>query len=298
MSSSSLREEQLRSNRRVARQLLGAVALILAAIGLFTVFGWCVSALRAALDDSDLKAEYADKLYGLVMFDTAAFEDASTVDPSQFRQSAIWGTVYMTEKENGSLDIYERDAESGSVMVPKLEVDTYLANLLGPEYVFEAGSFETDVFIYQYDEEKQCYLLPITGSVALYTPEVEKISRQNGKTYVTVGYIPTMSNSSGSEISLTAPTEPTKYMDFVFTRGENRQWYLTALQESAMKPDATATPNPTADTSAMDTQTMVENNLDSTMTDAAGANSVLPEEPVQEPSAEEGPATEEGEPTE
>ena len=34
-------------------------------------------------------------------------------------------------------------------------------------------------------------------------------------------------------------------MDYVFTRGENRQWYLTALRESDMKVEATPTPAPT-----------------------------------------------------
>ena len=40
---------------------------------------------------------------------------------------------------------------------------------------------------------------------------------------MTVGYVPTSSNNATGELSLTAPTEPTKYMDYVFTRGENRQ---------------------------------------------------------------------------
>ena len=59
------REEQLRNNRRLARQLVGAVALILVVIGLFTVLNWCVAALRAALDDSDRRERYADRVYGL-----------------------------------------------------------------------------------------------------------------------------------------------------------------------------------------------------------------------------------------
>ena len=46
---------------------------------------------------------------------------------------------------------------------------------------------------------------PVTSMVAMYTPEVEKISTQSGKTYVTVGYIPTINNSSSGEINLTAP---------------------------------------------------------------------------------------------
>lgn len=293
----SLREEQLRSNRRLARQILGAVSLILAIIGLFTVIGWCISALRTALDDSGRKESYADRLYGLVIFDTLAFEDAAAVDPSLFKQAAIWGAVYLTQKNGGSLDEYDRDAETGSILLPKLEVDTYISNLLGPEYEIPEGAFSTTEFNYMYDADKQCYLVPVTGSVALYTPQVEKISTQGGKTYVTVGYIPTMNNTNG-ELSLTAPTEPTKYMDYVFTRGSNRQWYLTALQESEMKPAATPTPVPTENTGTLDTQTMVENNLDSTMTDAAGSSAVSEEAPQEEeiplPEGEDEAPPEEG----
>ena len=66
-----------------------------------------------------------------------------------------------------------------------------------------------------------------------------------------MGYIPTISNSANGELSLTAPTEPTKYMDFVFSRGENRQWYLSALQESEMQVQAQASAAP-APTSSID----------------------------------------------
>lgn len=299
MASSSLREEQLRSNRRLARQILGAVSLVLVAIGLSTVIGWCVSGLRSVLDDSGRKESYADRLYGLVIFDALAFEDASAVDPALFKQAAVWGAIYLTQKNGGSLDEYERDSETGSILLPKLEVDTYISNLLGPDYEIPEGGFSTSEFNYQYDAEKQCYLVPVTGSVALYTPQVEKISTQSGKTYVTVGYIPTMNNSANGELSLTAPTEPTKYMDYVFTRGSNRQWYLSALQESEMKPAATASPAPNENTGVLDTQTMVEENLDSTMTDAAGANALPQEDTAGEaagPSAEEAAPDEGGEP--
>lgn len=104
----------------------------------------------------------------------------------------------------------------------------------------------------------------------MYTPEVEKISTQSGKTYVTVGYIPTINNSSSGEINLTAPTEPTKYMDYVFTRGEGRKWYLSALQESDMQPEVSAsTAAPTTDSG--DPQELVQNNLDSSMADTGNA---------------------------
>lgn len=282
------REEQIRNSRRLARQILGAAALLLALIGLFTVFGWVVSALRTVLDDSGRRASYADRLYGMVMLDPLPFDDVNEVDPGVFKQAAIWGTVYEIQREGGSLDQYERDPDTGSAMIPKLEIDTYIANLLGPDYQLTDGSFSTDEFVYQYNEEKQCYLVPVTSSVAQYTPEVEKITTSGGKMYVTVGYIPTTSNSTSGELSLTAPTEPVKYMDYVFTRGENREWYLTALQESEMKVEATPEPSPTAAV-VQDTQSMVESQLNSSMTDAASGaqeETTQPESSAEEPAAE------------
>ena len=239
------RDEHIRNNRRLARQVVGSVALLLALNGLFTVLGWIVGLVRSALDDSGLRKAYRDRLYGMVMLDPVAFDDVNSVDPGVFKQAAIWGTVYQVQNSGGSLDQYERDPDTGSAMIPALEVDTYIANLLGPEYKVPEGTFSTEEFVYQYDEEKQAYLVPVTSSVAQYTPTVEKISRRDGKRIVTVGYVPTATNNATGELSLTAPTEPTKYMDYVFTRGENRQWYLTALQESEMQVEVTPTPAPT-----------------------------------------------------
>ena len=47
------REEQLRNNRRFSRQIVGAVAIVLIIIGLFTVLSWVVGVLRSALDDTE-----------------------------------------------------------------------------------------------------------------------------------------------------------------------------------------------------------------------------------------------------
>ena len=273
------RDEQLRNSRRLARQLIGAAALVLIVIGVLTVFNWLVAGVRTALDDSDRRARYADRVYGLVMFDVVPFSDASQVDPSVFRQAAIWGTVYRAQQE-GTIDSYERDPETGSLILPQLEIDTYLTNLLGPDYPLAEGSFETAEFIYTYNAEKQGYLVPVTGAVGLYTPEVERIWREGGQTHVTVGYIPTLSNTASGELSLTAPTEPTKYMDFVFTRGENRQWYLSALQESEMQPEAAATATPAPSTGMEDSQAIVENSL------STAAPTAIPEETVSEESSE------------
>lgn len=269
------REEQLRNNRRLARQGLGLVAILLIVIGLFTVVGWAVRAITAALDDSDRRESYADLLYGLVMFDTVPFDDVNTVDQSIFKQAAIWGCVYQVQKDGGSLDQYERDEETGCMILPQLEVDAYLTNLLGPDYQIQEGSFQTSEMNYVYSEEKQGYLVPVTGSVGLYTPEVESISTSGGKMYVTVGYIPTL--ASTTSLTLTTPTEPTKYMDYVFSRGENRQWYLSALQESDKQVVASSS-SVTSESQAVtsDPQALVESNLASSVTGSEASSDSEP----------------------
>lgn len=260
------RDEQLRSNRRLARQTLGLLVIVLVLIGVVTVIGWGVAGVRGALDDSEKKQSYADRVYGLVMFDPLPFSSVDSVDQTVFKQAAIWGTVYQIQKNGGSLDDYERDEATGSVILPQLEVDAYISNLLGPEYKLQEGAFETSDMNYMYSDEKQGYLIPITGSVGLYTPKVEKIAVKNGKTYVTVGYVPTLNNRS--DLAFTTPTEPVKYMDYVFTRGENRQWYLTALQESEMQPASSAASSQAESNTLNNPQALVESNLAASATDA------------------------------
>lgn len=245
---SKAREEQQRNSRRLARQMLGVVAMALIVIGLFTVVGWVARAVRAVFDDSEDRLAYEQKLYGLVMFDTLPFENAAEVDPAVFQQAAIWSVLYQIQCRDGNFDGYERDEMTGSIILPELEVDTYLKNLLGPDYEVEPGPFETTDFIYNYSDERQGYLVPVTGMAGLYTPQVEGISHRGGKTYVTVGYVPTAFNST--EMLFSVPTEPTKYMEYVFERGKNRQWYLTALEESERQPDATPAPTAAADAAA------------------------------------------------
>ena len=89
----------------------------------------------------------------------------------------------------------------------------------------------------EFDENSQCYKIPVTGVVGWdYRAQVTKMFKEGGKLHVTVGYIPI--NSEGDLISTQSDT-PTKYMDYLFERTSG-SWYLTGLTESATKPEAAA----------------------------------------------------------
>ena len=118
---------------------------------------------------------------------------------------------------------------------------------------------------FEYDEEKQCYLIPVTGQVGMYTPKVEKLKKKSGKLYVTVGYVP--APGLNGDFSLSAPTEPTKYMDYVFEKVD-RTYYLTALEVSEMEPSSSAA------ATAPETDMDYEDYFDPTSAIAEGAGSL------------------------
>ena len=124
----------------------------------------------------------------------------------------ICGIVYRAGSEPGGLDKYDRDIDTCSLILPALEVDAYITQLLCPYYQVEDGTFESNEMTYVYDEDKGGYLVPVTGQVARYYAEVESISRRSGRQIVTVGYIP----ASSEDLTLGAPTDPVRYMEYVF----------------------------------------------------------------------------------
>ena len=226
------REEHMRMQRRRGRQFTGLVVILLVVVGVLTMISWAMKGVGVLLDDSDREAEYESRLSGLVMLDPLPFDDVSHADPLLFREAAIWGIVSRASSEQGGLDKYERDADTGCLILPALEVDAYITQLLGPDYQIEDGTFESNDMTYLYDEEKAGYLVPVTGQVARYYAQVESITKRGGRQIVTVGYIP----ATTDDLTLSAPTEPVRYMEYVFDRASNRQWYLSALQESSLKP--------------------------------------------------------------
>ena len=147
------REEHIRNNRRLARQIVGGAALLLALIGLFTVLGWVIGLVRSALDDSSLRDEYHDRLYGMVMLDPVAFDDVSTVDEGVFKQAAIWGTVYQVQNSGGSLDQYERDPDTGSALIPALEIVCVICERPGECRIFTVGHNPGDIHLPECDNK-------------------------------------------------------------------------------------------------------------------------------------------------
>ena len=230
-------EEHARLQRRRGRQALGLLITILVLVGFVTVLRAGVGLVANLFDDTAQKQEYEDKLEGLVLFDPMPFDGIENIDDLTLREAAVWGCIYNIQETQGGFDNYNTDPDTEQLLLPSVEVDAYLARLVGPSFKLTHRSFEMEDMTIEFDESSQCYRIPVTGTVGYYRAVVTRLFKRSGQLHVTVGYIPT-SSTDDSIINQSSDT-PTKYMDYLFQR-QSGSWYLTGLTESETKPDSTA----------------------------------------------------------
>ena len=248
-------EEHARLHRRRARQALGLLVAVLVLIGAVTVLRSGVRAVAKLFDDTAQKQEYEDKLEGLVLFDPMPFDGLENLDDLTLREAAVWGCIYNIQETQGGFDNYSTDPDTEQLLLPSVDVDAYLARLVGPSFKLTHRSFEMEDMTIEFDESSQCYKIPVTGTVGYYRAVVTRLFKRSGQLHVTVGYIPT-SSTDDSIINQSSDT-PTKYMDYLFER-QSGSWYLTGLTESETKPDSTASteaasqPQPMAESDVQD----------------------------------------------
>ena len=224
-------EEHARLQRRRGRQALGLLITILVLVGFVAVLRAGVRLVAAQ------KQEYENKLVSLVLFDPMPFDGIENIDDLTLREAAVWGCIYNIQETQGGFDNYNTDPDTEQLLLPSVEVDAYLARLVGPSFKLTHRSFEMEDMTIEFDESSQCYKIPVTGTVGYYRAVVTRLFKRSGQLHVTVGYIPT-SSTDDSIINQSSDT-PTKYMDYLFER-QSGSWYLTGLTESETKPDSTA----------------------------------------------------------
>jgi hypothetical protein len=274
MISVQTREDHLRNRRRRMRQLLGLVLAVLMVVGAVTILRAGVNFIAQLFDDTAARQAYEDKLEGLVLFDPLPFDGIENIDDLTLREAAIWGCVYSIQETQGGFDNYTHDPDTEQLLLPAVEVDAYLAKLVGPQFKLTHQSFDMEDMTIEYDEALQSYRIPITGSVGYYRATVTDLFKRSGKLHVTVGYIPQVNTV---DFTTTLSDTPTKYMDYLFER-IGGEWYLTGLTESATKPDSTATEV------ASETQTVATEDLQSAI--VAGVTGDAESEAASEAEAE------------
>ena len=290
-------EEHARLQRRRGRQALGLLITILVLVGFVTVLRAGVGLVANLFDDTAQKQEYEDKLEGLVLFDPMPFDGIENIDDLTLREAAVWGCIYNIQETQGGFDNYNTDPDTEQLLLPSVEVDAYLARLVGPSFKLTHRSFEMEDMTIEFDESSQCYKIPVTGTVGYYRAVVTKLFKRSGQLHVTVGYIPT-SSTDDSIINQSSDT-PTKYMDYLFER-QSGSWYLTGLTESETKPDSTASteaasqPQPMAESDVQDAILATAGSSEAASDAAAEPDTQNLDEPAADSTAAEADAADNG----
>ena len=279
-------EEHARVQRRRGRQALGLLVAILVIVGFVTVLRAGVGAVANLFDDTAQKQEYEDKLEGLVLFDPMPFDGIENIDDLTLREAAVWGCIYNIQETQGGFDNYNTDPDTEQLLLPSVDVDAYLAKLVGPSFKLTHKSFEMDDMTVAFDETTQCYKIPVTGSVGTFRATVTRLFKKDGLLHVTVGYIPTQ--SSDDSILNTSSDTPTKYMDYLFSR-QSGSWYLTGLTDSETKPESADSAASAAEPAPL-AESEVNDAILATAGDSAAASAVAEEAAPVEEAAESTPA--------
>lgn len=283
-------EEHARLQRRRGRQALGLLITILVLVGFVTVLRAGVGLVANLFDDTAQKQEYEDKLEGLVLFDPMPFDGIENIDDLTLREAAVWGCVYNIQETQGGFENYNTDPDTEQLLIPSVDVDAYLAKLVGPSFKMTHKSFAMEDMTIEFDDTTQCYKIPVTGGVGSYRAVVTKLFKRDGRLHVTVGYIPTQSQD---DTILTATSDtPVKYMDYLFSR-QSGSWYLTGLTDSETKPASEETAAQSAESMPM-AESDVQDAILATTGDSAAASKAASEEAASteaEPAAGEAAAS-------
>ena len=156
-------EEHARLHRRRGRQALGLVIAVLVLIGTLTVLHAGVNAVAKLFDDTAQKQEYEDKLEGLVLFDPVPFEGIENIDDLTLREAAVWGCVYSIQETQGGFDGYNTDPDTEQLLIPSVDVDAYLAKLVGPSFRMTHKTFEMEDMTVEFDDISQRRIVSFTS---------------------------------------------------------------------------------------------------------------------------------------
>lgn len=210
------------------RIIIGAVMCLLMLIGLGTIVAGGVGIVAKIFDNTAEKEQYKSMLATLVVADPLPFESPDQADMDLLLSSSVWAAVM-----NEDMEKYEKN-DIGQTYLPAVDVDRYFARVFGTQFVLEHKDFSDQEVEFEYDEDKQAYIVPVTSFPTGFTPQVEKIKTSGGEKIVTVGYLSPATNWND-----TSDGSVSKYVDYIFQK-QGKEYYLVAIRESEMQVEIAA----------------------------------------------------------
>ena len=202
---------------------IGAVLIALAVIGTISVCSMLINFGARILDNTRQKEAFEWKVYPLLMFDPAAFENPNQLEEKFILKTALWSTLL----ENRTKYKYD---EMGMLLVPASDLDVAAKSLYGDGVTLVHQTFSEGYdFFYLYDEETNTYSVPIMGQTASYVPEVVDIKKDGNIYTLIVGYVAPETLWSVSEDG-SSESVPDKYLYYDLEKLENGNFIIKAVR--------------------------------------------------------------------
>lgn len=202
---------------------VGAVLIALALIGAISLCSVLINLGARVLDNTSQKEAFEWKIYPLLMFDPATFDDPKQLDEEFLLKTALWSTLL----ENKTKYNYD---EYGFLLVPASDLDVAAKSLYGSGITLQHKSFSEGYdYAYNYDEESKIYSVPVLGQSAGYVPEVVEIQK-NGNIYtLIVGYVAPTTLWNVSEDG-SAESVPDKYLYYDLEKVARGEFTVKAVR--------------------------------------------------------------------
>ena len=79
------------------------------------------------------------------------FDGIENIDDLTLREAAVWGCVYSIQETQGGFDGYNTDPDTEQLLIPSVDVDAYLAKLVGPSFRMTHKTFEMEDMTIEFD---------------------------------------------------------------------------------------------------------------------------------------------------
>ncbi|MBQ6878398.1 MAG: hypothetical protein IJO22_08395 [Oscillospiraceae bacterium] len=202
---------------------VGAVLIALALLGTISLVSILVNLGIRIIDNSSQKEEFEWKIYPLLMFDPATFENPGQLDEVFILKTALWSNLLENRTK------YDYD-DMGRLVVPASDLDVAAKSLYGDAVTLEHQSFaEGYDFFYIYDEETGTYSVPIMGQTASYVPKVVEIRKESGIYTLIVGYVAPTTLWNVSEDG-SSESVPDKYLYYDLEKLENGNFVVKSVR--------------------------------------------------------------------
>ena len=202
---------------------VGAVLIGLAVIGAIAVCSTLVNLGIRVLDNTNQKETFEWKIYPLLMFDPATFDDPNQLDEVFILKTSLWSTLLENRTK------YEYN-ENGMLLVPASDLDVAAKSLYGESVVLKHQTFsEGYEYFYIFDEETNTYSVPVSGQTASYVPKVVDIKKDGNFYTLIVGYVAPTTLWNVSEDG-SSESVPDKYLYYDLEKIDRGSYIIKAVR--------------------------------------------------------------------